>query len=266
MVVSMGVTAAQEIVAVPSVTGQAIMKEAKSLEKAKQKAKQNAYIKALKKAGVPVHVNVLQSQMTRQANNETATRYMESINATRMGEVVPKKVLKSERSINNLGQPIYQYTMRADVVKRNPKSDPNFKVQIGGLDQRIYKEGETFKYRIKPTKSCYLTLFNIATANNTVQKLYPNDQSRYLKQKKLQEGEVHTIPAKGAFDARLPDGTSKQANRYIFVFTKDKITFNKTASDELESLKAITKWIHQIPPTERFVKYKHFDIVKPGQK
>ncbi len=149
----------QETVEVPYVTGTAVIEGDEA--KAKKEAKQNAYIKALKKAGVPVHMNVLQTQISEYSNEKLSQQYMEDINSELRGNVIPKEIIDTSKSINNAGMPIYKYTFNAEVAKYNPASDPNFNVSISGVE-RIYKEGDTDVFKIKPSKDCYLTLFNVA--------------------------------------------------------------------------------------------------------
>jgi len=252
----------QELVNVTNVKGIAVIDS--NRQEAKKKAKQNARIEALKKAGVPEYIMVFQTQAIQSSNNSVNRSFMEDIKSELRGSVVDVDVMETGVSIKNTGptvQEIYKYTINATVSKENLKSDPHFNAKIKGC-KRVFEKGDQFVLRIKPTKNCYLTLFNIATENNEIKKLYPN-KAHNLTQDKFLEGQYAKLPPQGRWNAEIPRGSERQANKLIFVFTKDQRNYQEQGKAEMDKLENIWEWIHEIPPEKRIVRYRHFDIVKP---
>ncbi len=99
-----------------------------------------------------------------------------------------------------------------------------------------------------------------------LKKLYPIDTIASMNSRLFKANKSIHLPRKKAYHFSLPEGVNKQANRFIFVFTKDKREFKSNTTGELNKLKEITKWINDIPPEMRIVRYKHFDIVASNRE
>ncbi len=251
----------QEKIHLTNITGEATVEGNITVKQAKEKALENAKINALRKAGVPEYVNAWKMQLTRQDDSHPNRVFMESLNSEIQGEVIVKNQSAPSKELNE-GVIIIRISIDATVKKYESKSDPDFTIHLTGTEN-YYQEGDYASFKIRPSKDCYLTLFNIATENNHLAKLYPHP--KYTDNiKKLKAGKLYTFPFNSdkGLQARLPKNSKKQANRFIFVFTKDKSRF--VQHDEkgyIDDHQTIFQWISDIPQHKRRVKLVQFEII-----
>ena len=71
---------------------------------------------------------------------------------------------------------IYHVKMRVKVAKEKGNIDPYFKLDAS-LNRTVFKDGEDMQLKIKPTKDCYITIFNILE-DDSVLTLIPNRHIR----------------------------------------------------------------------------------------
>jgi hypothetical protein len=102
------------------------------------------------------------------------------------GKIVQKKILdegliKSTTGDDAAGQgAVYRIRMRAGVVRETEGVDPSFYLDAG-INQSVFKDGDTLEIHIRSTKNCYLFIFNILEGRKII-RLFPNSltENNYL--------------------------------------------------------------------------------------
>jgi hypothetical protein len=93
------------------------------------------------------------------------------------GKTVQKKIL-DEGLIKSTGDDavgqgaVYRVRMRAGVVRETEGADPSFYLDAG-INQSVFKDGDTMEIHIRSTKNCYLSIFNILEGQKII-RLFPN--------------------------------------------------------------------------------------------
>jgi hypothetical protein len=133
------------------------------------------------------------------------------------GKVVGKEIL--EESIGEIpgeGQEkpglVYSVKIRAGVVEETVGSDPSFRLDAW-LNNSSFKNGDEMLIRVKPTKDCYVSVFNMLE-DEKILRLIPN---RFKKQ--------NFLPANVTFS--FPDKADKSRGITLRVHTpenKDAVT------------------------------------------
>lgn len=172
------------------------------------------------------------------------------------GEVVEFEILK-EGTLKSGTRDIETifYCEAKVTVKRGLAPDPNFVVDVTGLES-VYYEGDAITFSIKPYLDCYLKLFLFADAA-TGYRLYPNDQEVPCMLKSREEISFPTTDYHNYIVTKDTDAPF-ETNRLVFVFTKDERPFYSDISSRAE----IEKWMAQIPNNEKFIYSMAFDIRK----
>ena len=151
--------------------------------------------------------------------------------------------------------------MKAKVALREEKPDPSFKV-ILKLNRAAFQSGDDVFFKIKATKDCYVTIFDLA-ANDSVYILFPNKfaDNNFLKRNSMIEIPNEQQRREGFHIrvATLP-GAKRNSEIVKVIATKERIDFidDMDMSSVFSSIGtpkiAITKlaqWLSQIPISER---------------
>ena len=156
---------------------------------------------------------------------------------------------------------ILRVSMKAKVALREEKPDPSFKV-ILKLNRAAFQSGDDVFFKIKATKDCYVTIFDLA-ANDSVYILFPNKfaDNNFLKRNSMIEIPNEQQRREGFHIrvATLP-GAKRNSEIVKVIATKERIDFidDMDMSSVFSSIGtpkiAITKlaqWLSQIPISER---------------
>lgn len=93
------------------------------------------------------------------------------------GKTVQKKIL-DEGFIQSTGEDaadqgdVYRVRMKAGVMRVTEGADPSFNLSAG-INQSVFKDGDTLEIHIRSTRNCYLSIFNILEDQKIIQ-LHPN--------------------------------------------------------------------------------------------
>lgn len=93
------------------------------------------------------------------------------------GKIVQKKIL-DEGLIQSTGEDtadqgeVYLVRMKAGVMRVAEGADPSFYIDAG-INQSVFKDGDTLEIHIRSTRNCYLSIFNILEDQKIIQ-LFPN--------------------------------------------------------------------------------------------
>lgn len=241
---------------VENVKGTAIISGDVSPNKAKILALNEAKVNALRSAGVDENINSYQMLFTSHIKNDYSQFFSSDIQSEMQGAVKSYE-LKGERMYcKNENEVVYEVVIDAKVIQYTTKPDLTFNASIDGI-KAVYNSGGNLNFTVKPTRDCYLNIFNITDSDAGL--LYPNS---YEKQKELKKDVSYPFPTE-KIDYSLGSGQKKsETNRLIFVFTKKEIPFVKMDKDQVTTNEQIFSWIYQIPPDERKVEYFTLTIVQ----
>lgn len=116
------------------------------------------------------------------------------VKAVPYGKVIDKEII--EEGVKELREEgkttpslIYRVKLRANVIKEKGDLDPYFKIDAN-LNRNVFKDGDEMMIKVKPTKDCYITIFNILE-DEKVLMLIPN---RYKKNNFIKANETFTFP------------------------------------------------------------------------
>lgn len=248
---------AQTIKTVENVKGKAYLEPNVTPNEAKRQALQQAKTNALRKAGVAEYVNTWKTQITEQTGESVSRSFSEAINSEIRGSVKNYNTIETKSYKNEVGTFVFEVVINAEIIKYESKNDPNFNIQLNNI-QEVYYEGANITFEVKPSKDCYLTIFNIAKSEDKL--FYPN---AYEDSKFLKANEVYQFPFGPInYKSMLPEGMNKEANTFIFVFTKNEpMGFVHTEKNSnISDHEKIWQEIHEIPPKDRKVKVRQFKI------
>jgi hypothetical protein len=244
----------EKLLAIILIIGMALGGETLSPEQVKQKAINDAKIKALKESGIEENINSYSDFFRAETENSMEELFTSDILSQINGTVKNVEVLSSKPSFTPEGQLKYEVTIKCTVLKYNSTSDLAFDAWIEGI-KPIYKEGEGLSFTVKPTQPCYVRAF-IFTNQSYV--LLPNN---YEQSNQLLQQTTYPFP-----DPELVDsyeltienkGLQRELNRLVVVLLKEDLYYTGKVN-----YKDITDWIMSIPPDERHLESFSFEIYR----
>jgi hypothetical protein len=241
-----------EEIKIKEIAGEAMGGEELSNEKIKQKAINDAKIKAIQKAGIEEDFSSVTAYFKCETDSEFEELYTSNVLSNIAGAVKDVELISSSVSHPFEGQTKYMVTIYCTVVKYNVTKDLTFDTWVEGI-MPFYKAGSGFSFSLKPTQPCYIRAF-MFTDDSYV--LLPND---WEKSKLLPAHEVTTFPNKDLIESyELTIGNKeKETNQLIIVLLKKDIYYTGKMD-----YKEITDWIMSIPPDERLIKSFAFQVYK----
>lgn len=249
----------QEIVSVKNAKGVSYIDGDISKNQARQNAINEAKIEALKKAGIGEFISSYETLFKSQVNNDFTQFFHSDIQSEMQGNI-KSYFIKIDTVFYNkdVKQLEYNVIIDADVIKYNTKADPSFDAKIEGV-KGAYNNQDKLTFSIKTTSDCYLTIFNITDHDASV--MYPNaiEKNQFFLKDTLYKFPI----ASEQLDYELDAQKNKEANRLIFVITKQPIKYLDITGDaQLTETEKILTWIYSIMPDQRKVIYSQFEIVK----
>ncbi|MGE4288726.1 MAG: DUF4384 domain-containing protein [Salinivirgaceae bacterium] len=239
---------------IKTASGVALGGESLSPEQVKQKAINDAKIKALKEAGIAENINSYTDFFRAETANSMEELFTSDILSQINGTVKDVEVLTSKPSFTPEGQLKYEVIIKCTVIKYNTTNDLAFDAWIEGV-KPIYKEGDGLSFTVKPTQPCYVRAF-VFTNQSYV--LLPNE---YEQSNQLLQQTTYPFP-----DPELVDsyeltienkGLQRELNRLVIVLLKEDLYYTGKVN-----YKDITDWIMSIPPDERHLESFSFEIYR----
>ena len=150
--------------------------------------------------------------------------------------------------------------------------DPGFYVDVT-LENNMLKEGDELVFAVKPSKDCYLNVFNLM-ADHSVLLMYPNE---YMTENFIEAGSTVQIPDPAIRQhikfvvGTMPDEELTTESAYI-VCTKEQVrqvsdlpligTSKPVFSGESQSFIKLQRWLTNIPLNQRVEKNLVYHIAK----
>jgi hypothetical protein len=223
-------------------------------EQVRQKAINDAKLKALKEAGIEENIKSYSNFFRAETEDNMEELFTSDILSQINGTVKEIEILDTKRFVTPEGQTKIEVTIKCTVVKYKTKNDMTFDAWIEGIKPG-YKTGEGLSFTIKPTQNCYVRAFMFTDQSYV---LLPNDyeESNQLLAKtgyqfpnpKLVESYEMVIEEKDL---------ERELNRLVIVLLKDDIYYTGPVK-----YKDITNWIMSIPPDERHIESFSFEIYR----
>jgi hypothetical protein len=247
---------AQKIIKIRDIKGRAFISGNISPNEAKNLALNDAKLNALKAAGIIENINSYQLLFSSQEKNEFSQFFSSDIQSEIQGGIDSYEIT-NQATIKKSEIELYiEITIDASVIKYETKPDNTFEVYIEGL-KSVYNNYDNLTFRVKTTRECYLTIFNITDIDASL--MFPNS---YEGENHFNSIQSYQFPV-GQVDYMLETALKeKESNRLIFVFTKTAIPFIKMDKDQITTNDAIFNWIYSIMPDQRKVEYRSLIILK----
>jgi len=233
---------AQEKIFITNTKGSCIVSNI-SPEKAKEEAILDAKKNALRIAGVSESISSIDALNT-YADNRTINQTFNSFSLIELkGAIVDWSLVKEERTINEANNFVYSVFIDVTVVKYSTNSDKEFAIKIKGFKD-AYREGEEINFTLQSTKTCFLKLFLIESADS-VTLIYPN---HYEPVKKLESVYVYDFPMSSQISYMANLNQSHNSSVALFVATKTNIPFINDLN-----YNNLLNWLNEIEPYEKCV-------------
>ena len=165
------------------------------------------------------------------------------------GIVLKKELLEEKTKV--FGNQIYKIVkVKLQIGKQKGERDPYFNISAK-LNQDYFKEGDCLELKVRSSKDCYLTIFNITSDKNVIT-IFPN---KYRKNNFIKAREKFSLPNDYEksiglkYTMGLLPGKEKDTEMVKIIATKKPANFilNENYKDALESL---YKWLLQFPESE----------------
>jgi hypothetical protein len=235
--------------ALENIHAMVIGSESETLAAIRQRAVNEAKIKALKEAGISESVNAYTDYFQSETKAEYEELFASDIFTNINGAVKDVEVIREKKSFTNNGFPKVDVWINCTVLKYKSERDLTFEFEVDGI-KTYYTHADLLTYRIKPYKAGFLRSF-VFTGNEAYQ-IFPND---YEGSFRLTADKIHKFPQK--VDLTLETEKEKELHRAIFVFLKEDIPYTGAVS-----YKEILDWIFSIPPDQRNIKTRSFAVIR----
>ena len=222
------------------------------LNKAKNKAVNDAKINALREVGVEESINSYSDLYKSEINENYQELFTSQVFTEINGAVRSVQILNEKTTIIEGNIIKYEIEINCEVLKFNTVSDNMFKAEITGV-RPFYYENDLFTFAINTTIEAYLYAFCIPQNQNEAYFIFPND---YEEQFLLKPNCDYKFPEKVDFFLSL-NNQNQQTDRIIFVLTKQKYPYVGEIN-----YKNLIDWIFSIPPDQRFVNSFNYSISK----
>lgn len=213
-----------------------------NLSTAKEKAINDAKIKALAKAGIEENINAFTELYKSEISDNYSELFTSQVFTNIRGSVKNIEILNEDKSFSG-NQIVYSVEMKCTVVKYNELPDAFYKADITGI-KPFYYEAEYLSWTVSATKDSWLYVFCIPQNQNDAYFIFPND---YEEQFLLKADSLYNFPVDVTLQQFL-DGDKQQTDRLIFVLTKEKYPYKGSIN-----YKNIFDWIFEISPDQRIV-------------
>ena len=214
-------------------------------EQAREKAIEEAKKEALRKAGISERIKSTDALSTYETSAKNSQMFSSFSSIEMEGAVTDYNVVKDETEKNKIDGKLYAVVVIDTTVKKYQTiPDPEFKIDVSGLQSNGYKKGDEITFSVTPNKDGYLKIFLFENANDAKQ-LFPN----YLDtNRKFQEKKTVNFPDNYVLTATKSTEEKQEHNWFIFVYTKKDIPFKGATTR-----RNILGWLNSIEPDQKEV-------------
>lgn len=213
------------------------------ISSARIKAMENAKKEALNKAGIAEDINTYSDLFRSETNGSYQELFASSVFTNIGGSVSNVQILQEKLSITGEKLIKCEIQISCEVLKYKSLPDNMYKAEISGI-KPVYFEGELLSWSVEVSKDSWMYVFCIPQNQNDAYYLFPNEWEKAFK---LNSGKKYNFPKNVKYEQIL-DSDFEQADRIIFVFTKEKYPFTGDIT-----YKNIFDWIFSIEPDQRIV-------------
>lgn len=246
----------QETKSIENIKGSALVSGDVSPNQAKLAAINDAKLKALKVAGIEEQISSYQLLFSSQEKNDFSQFFASDIQSELQGAVRSYTIKEEKLYCKNEFEIVSEVVLDAVVIRYTTKPDPAYDAKIEGI-RGAYVNGENLTFKVRPTQTTYLSIFNITDSDASL--LFP---SPYEKSFQLVKSELYDFPRNKVDYTLSTENKKTETNRLIFVFTKTYIPFIRMDKNQSCSREDIFSWIYAIPPDQRKVEYFAFNVAK----
>jgi hypothetical protein len=220
-------------------------------EKARELALFNAKTDALKKAGI--------GEVVTGIDLSSDDEFVRISNIEIGGDVTDFEIVSDDlktMQFESFKIIVAEVVINAEVRKYNTAPDPEFQFKVEGIN-RNYKEHENLFFSITPYQNGYLRIF-LFEDDGRGELIYPDNLELDLLHTK---DKAVDFPMNREYQYRLvgTDQTkSRENNRLLFVFLKNKIRF----TEQDVNLHSVLHWLAKIEPDKRMTSFVQFSISK----
>ncbi len=218
-------------------------------------------------AGVTVSADTLVNNFTVSADVISAIPYGKVIEKEIIEEDI--KTIKDEK--RKTPSSIYHVKLKAKVAKEKGNIDPYFRLDAS-LNRTVYKDGDEMQIKIKPSRDCHITIFNILE-DDSVLTLIPN---RHIRDTFIKANEHLIFPDEGMKKEGINlkvhgvDGKNITKEKIYILCFKQPVDFgNKFEEGIFGTYKGATAFIKElkrevvdIPLSERTERFLPYEIRK----
>jgi len=200
------------------------------------------------------HITTSSSLVSKEMNNEIMSTFQKIIRQEVSGSVVAVRNISYKGYFQDI-YPVFICELEAKVRRDEEQRDADFEIYVSlNKPDRLYKPGEELTLMVRPTKDCYLTVFNVCS-DESVRMLYPNER---MPQELIRSGNLVEIPSAEQrksgihLHPRVRPGRSQEMEELLVVATKEPrefVSVEKSADrkDVIPTYKAaaeeIQRWI-----------------------
>ncbi|HNQ67247.1 MAG TPA: hypothetical protein PKN32_02630 [Bacteroidales bacterium] len=213
-----------------------------SVSIAKEKAINDAKIKALAKAGIEENINAFTDLYKSEISDNYSELFTSQVFTNIRGSVKNIEILNEEKSFSG-NQIKYSVEIKCTVIKYNSLADVFYKAEIKGIKPFYYEE-DYLSWTLSVSKNSWLYVFCIPQNQDDAYFIFPND---YEQQFLIKADSIYNFPIEVTLPQFL-DGDKQQTDRLIFVLTKEKYPYKGKIT-----YKNIIDWIFEISPDQRIV-------------
>lgn len=218
-------------------------------------------------AGVTVSADTLVSNFAVSSDVISAIPYGKVIEREIIEEDI--KIIKDEKT--KIPSSIYYVKLKAKVAKEKGDIDPYFKLEAS-LNRTVYKDGEEMQIKIKPSRDCYLIIFNVLEDDSVIT-LIPN---KHIRDTFIKANEYLTFPdeniKKQGINLKVHTAEGKNVTKekiYTLCFKQPVDFGNKFEEGIFGTYKGTTAFIKElkrevvdIPLSERAERFLPYEIRK----
>jgi hypothetical protein len=243
---------AQKIVKVNQATGVVTLHGDLSLNRAKEKAIQEAKLDALRQAGVGEQISET-SMLFQQSTTEKADALFSSLISNQInGEIAGFEVL-SEGVKNNYEQPVYEVVIRAEVKVYDQEETSGIQVELSGIRDQYFDQ-EALQFSVQSNRDGYLHAYIVTESE--VYQIFPN---AYEKSHAIVGGKAIQFPINTGIDYKLEITKPEAIHYLVLLFTTEAVKLSPPST-----LNELLSRLAGLPRKQKTVEWHSFIVRKKG--
>jgi hypothetical protein len=243
---------AQKLVKVNQAVGVVTLHGDLSLNRAKEKALQEAKLDALRQAGVGEQISET-NMLFQQSTTEKADALFSSLISNQInGEIAGFKLL-SDGLKSEAQPPVYEVVIEAEVKVYEEEETSGIEVELSGIRDQYFDQ-EALQFSVESNRDGYLHAFIVTESE--VYQIFPND---YEKVHALAGGKAIQFPINTGIDYQLETTKPEAIHYLVLLFTTEAVKLSPPAT-----LNELLARLSAIPRRQKTVEWHSFIVRKKG--